>query len=61
MGLASEGRWTAYEAVEQGLPAPVMGLTLMMRFAIRGKNDYSVKLFAMMRKGFGGHPSKTKE
>ncbi len=55
---SGEGRWTAYEAIEQGIPAPVMSLALMMRFATQGKNDYPAKLLAMMRKGFGGHAVK---
>ena len=58
---SGEGRWTALEAVEQGVPAPVMSLALMMRFASQGKNDYAAKLLAMMRKGFGGHALKSKE
>lgn len=52
---SGEGRWTALEAIEQGIPSPVMTLALMMRFASQGKNDYPAKLLAMMRKGFGGH------
>jgi 6-phosphogluconate dehydrogenase len=55
---SGEGRWTAYEAIEQGVPAPVMSLALMMRFATQGSNDYPAKLLAMMRKGFGGHAVK---
>jgi 6-phosphogluconate dehydrogenase len=55
---SGEGRWTALEAVEQGMPAPVMSLALMMRFASQGANDYPAKLLAMMRKGFGGHAVK---
>jgi 6-phosphogluconate dehydrogenase len=55
---SGEGRWTAYEAIEQGIPAPVMSLALMMRFATQGHNDYPAKLLAMMRKGFGGHAVK---
>jgi len=58
---SGEGRWTALEAVEQGIPAPVMSLALMMRFASQGNNDYTAKLLAMMRKGFGGHELKQKE
>jgi len=58
---SGEGRWTALEAIEQGIPAPVMSLALMMRFASQGNNDYSAKLLAMMRKGFGGHELKQKE
>ena len=56
---SGEGRWTALEAVEQGIPAPVMSLALMMRFASQGSNDYPAKLLAMMRKAFGGHALKT--
>jgi len=55
---SGEGRWTALESVEQGVPTPVMTLALMMRFATQGKNDYPAKLIAMMRKGFGGHAVK---
>jgi 6-phosphogluconate dehydrogenase len=55
---SGEGRWTALEAIEQGMPAPVMSLALMMRFATQGSNDYPAKLLAMMRKGFGGHAVK---
>jgi 6-phosphogluconate dehydrogenase len=58
---SGEGRWTALEAIEQGIPTPVMSLALMMRFASQGKNDYAAKLLAMMRKGFGGHALKSKE
>jgi 6-phosphogluconate dehydrogenase len=53
---SGEGRWTAIEAVELGIPAPVMSLALMMRFASQGNNDYAAKLLALMRAGFGGHP-----
>lgn len=52
---SGEGRWTALEAIDLGVPAPVMSLALMMRFASQGSNDYSAKLLAMMRKAFGGH------
>lgn len=55
---SGEGRWTALEAIEQGVPAPVMSLALMMRFASQGNNDYPAKMLAMMRRGFGGHAVK---
>jgi len=60
---SGEGRWTAIEAVELGVPAPVMSLALMVRFASQGQDDYASKLLAMMRAGFGGHavqPAKPK-
>jgi 6-phosphogluconate dehydrogenase len=52
---SGEGRWTALEAIEQGIPAPVMSLALMMRFASQGKADFGDKMLAKMREGFGGH------
>ena len=52
---SGEGRWTALEGIEQGVPTPVMSLALMSRFTSQGKQDYSSKLLAMMRNQFGGH------
>ena len=52
---SGEGRWTALEAIEQGIPTPVMSLALMARFSSQGKQDYASKLLAMMRQQFGGH------
>jgi len=52
---SGEGRWTAAEAIELGVPAPVITLALAMRFASQGKGAYVDRLLAMMRKGFGGH------
>ncbi|HKW80267.1 MAG TPA: decarboxylating 6-phosphogluconate dehydrogenase, partial [Casimicrobiaceae bacterium] len=52
---SGEGRWTAAEAIEQGVPAPGVAVALMMRLASQGRGDYGDKLLAMMRKGFGGH------
>ena len=52
---SGEGRWTALEGIEQGIPTPVMSLALMTRFASQGQQDYSSRLLAMMRNQFGGH------
>src|SRR6267142_576417 len=52
---SGEGRWTALESVELGVPAPVITLALMSRFASQGRADYSRRLLAMMRARFGGH------
>jgi 6-phosphogluconate dehydrogenase len=52
---SGEGRWTALEAIELGIPAPVISLALMSRFSSQGGSDYARKLLAMMRAGFGGH------
>ena len=56
---SGEGRWTALEGIEQGIPTPVMTLALMSRFATQGKQDYSARLLAMMRNAFGGHSVKS--
>ena len=52
---SGEGRWTAVEGIEQGIPTLVMSTALMMRFATQGKQDFGAKLLAMMRNQFGGH------
>jgi 6-phosphogluconate dehydrogenase len=52
---SGEGRWTALESIELGVPAPVITLALMNRFSSQGGSDYARKLLAMMRAGFGGH------
>jgi 6-phosphogluconate dehydrogenase len=56
---SGEGRWTALEAIDLGVPTPVMSLALMSRFASQSKGDYANQLLAMMRKGFGGHAVKS--
>jgi 6-phosphogluconate dehydrogenase len=52
---SGEGRWTVEEAIAQGVPAPVLSLALMSRFASQGGGDYANRMLAMMRKAFGGH------
>jgi 6-phosphogluconate dehydrogenase len=55
---SGEGRWAATEAIELGVPAPVMTISLMERFASQGKADYKNRLLARMRQAFGGHAVK---
>ncbi len=57
---SGEGRWTAKEAVDLGIPTPVMSLALMMRFASQGQDEFGAKLLAKMRQGFGGHAVQAK-
>ena len=57
---SGEGRWTVNEAVEQGMPAPVLTMALMARFGSQGKSAYADRLLAMMRRSFGGHAITTK-
>jgi 6-phosphogluconate dehydrogenase len=55
---SGEGRWAATEAIELGVPAPVMTVSLMERFTSQGKADYKNRLLARMRQAFGGHAVK---
>jgi 6-phosphogluconate dehydrogenase len=55
---SGEGRWTALEAIELGVPAPAITAALMNRFSSQGRSDYARRLLAMMRARFGGHPTE---
>ncbi len=55
---SGEGRWTVFEAIDQDVPAPVITLSLMMRFVSRQDDSYAAKLLAAMRNQFGGHEVK---
>ncbi len=57
---SGEGRWTVFSAIEEDVPAPVITLSLMMRFASRQDESYAAKVLAMMRNQFGGHAVKGK-
>ncbi len=52
---SGEGRWTAIEAIDQGVPAPVMTQAIIARFESQGGGDYTARLLASMRNAFGGH------
>jgi 6-phosphogluconate dehydrogenase len=55
---SGEGRWTAHEAIELGVPIPVIMMALMRRFASQGNSDYQNRVLAKMRQAFGGHALK---
>jgi 6-phosphogluconate dehydrogenase len=55
---SGEGRWTALEAIELGVPAPAITAALMNRFSSQGRSDYARRLLAMMRARFGGHATE---
>jgi 6-phosphogluconate dehydrogenase len=52
---SGEGRWTVNEAVELGVPAPVITLALQMRFASRSEDSFAARMLSAMRHKFGGH------
>lgn len=55
---SGEGRWTVAEAIDQDVPAPVITMSLLMRFVSRQDDSYAAKLLAAMRNQFGGHAVK---
>jgi 6-phosphogluconate dehydrogenase len=55
---SGEGRWTATEAIELGVAAPVITLALQMRFASRDEEGYGYRMLSVMRNAFGGHEMK---
>lgn len=52
---SGEGRWTVQQAVESGVPAPVITLSLFERFRSRMENTFANRVLAAMRREFGGH------
>ncbi len=55
---SGEGRWTAAEAIDLDVPAPIITLSLQQRFISRQGESYAAKLLAAMRHEFGGHAVK---
>lgn len=54
-----EGRWTVQAAIDENVPAPVITLSLLARFASRQDESFSAKVIAALRNQFGGHAVKT--
>jgi 6-phosphogluconate dehydrogenase len=52
---SGEGRWTVLEAVDQGVPAPVIAAALNVRFSSRDETGYAARLLSALRGQFGGH------
>lgn len=53
-----EGRWTVQAAIDEDVPAPVITLALLARFASRQDESFSAKVIAALRNQFGGHAVK---
>jgi 6-phosphogluconate dehydrogenase len=58
---SGEGRWMVADAIDLDVPAPVITLSLLMRFISRQDESYAAKLLAAMRNQFGGHAVKQAE
>ncbi len=55
---SGEGRWTVADAIELGVSAPVITLSLLERLRSRDSDSFTDKLLASMRNQFGGHEIK---
>jgi 6-phosphogluconate dehydrogenase len=55
---SGEGRWAVIDAVERGVPAPVLSLSLFVRFLSRQEDSFAAKVVAALRREFGGHAVK---
>lgn len=52
---SGEGRWTVQQAMETGVPAEVITLSLLRRFRSRQNNTFTDRVLAALRSEFGGH------
>jgi 6-phosphogluconate dehydrogenase len=52
---SGEGRWTVQQAVESGVSAPVIALSLFRRFRSRQEDAFEDRVLAALRREFGGH------
>jgi 6-phosphogluconate dehydrogenase len=55
---SGEGRWTLHAAIDEGVPAPVIGTVLHSRFESWGNADSANRILSAMRFAFGGHVGK---
>jgi 6-phosphogluconate dehydrogenase len=58
---SGEGRWTVQQAVESGVAAPVIALSLFKRFSSREEDSFGDRVLAALRREFGGHAVKSSE
>jgi 6-phosphogluconate dehydrogenase len=56
---SGEGRWTAMEGIEHGVPLPTLNGALDARFRSQDPEPFANKILAMMRHQFGGHAVKS--
>ncbi len=55
---SGEGRWTAFEAIDLNVSAPVITESVIRRIRSREQNNFTDRMLAIMRKEFGGHAVK---
>jgi 6-phosphogluconate dehydrogenase len=52
---SGEGRWAVREAIDLGVPAPVITASLIQRLRSRSEGGFAERLLAALRQQFGGH------
>src|SRR5690606_8391978 len=52
---SGEGRWTVQEAIERGVPVPVISAALYARFSSQDEEGVAMRAIAALREQFGGH------
>lgn len=55
---SGEGRWTVQQAIDSGVSAPVITLSLFQRFVSREQDPFGFRVLAALRNEFGGHAVK---
>ena len=59
VGDSGEGRWTVFESIDLDVAAPVIYMSLAMRFLSRKEDTFGNKVLAALRQQFGGHAIKS--
>lgn len=60
MHSSGEGKWTVETALDLNVPAPVITLSLMMRYRSLEDDTFTGKVVAALRNEFGGHAVEKK-
>lgn len=60
MNSSGEGKWTVESALDFQVAAPVIALSLMMRYRSQEDDTFSGKVVAALRNEFGGHETVRK-
>lgn len=55
MHSSGEGKWTVEEALNNQVAAPVIALSLLMRYRSQNDDTFTGKVVAALRNEFGGH------
>lgn len=55
MNTSGEGKWTVETALDLQVPAPVITLSLLMRYRSLEEDTFTGKVVAALRNEFGGH------